>query len=158
MAVKTRDKDLDYILDEMVDVVENSKDEIFNISEEARSEHEQLLRELEYTKEKVLEYIEDGDKLEQNVRYSRKRLSEVSKYFDRYSEEEIREVYESTHELQTKLAMLRQEERALRLKRDELERRLQNLDNTIKRAENLANKISVILTYLTDDFKQVNEM
>src|SRR5690606_11468296 len=27
-----------------------------------------------------------------------------------------------------------------------------------KRAENLANKISVILTYLTDDFKQVNEM
>lgn len=158
MAVKTRDKDLDYILDEMVDVVENSKDEIFNISEEARSEHEQLLRELEYTKEKVLDYIEDGDKLEQNVRYSRKRLSEVSKYFDRYSEEEIREVYESTHELQTKLAMLRQEERALRLKRDELERRLQNLDNTIKRAENLANKISVILTYLTDDFKQVNEM
>ncbi|WP_026908911.1 sensor histidine kinase [Paucisalibacillus globulus] len=158
MAVKTRDKDLDYILDEMVDVVENSKGEIFHISEEARSEHERLLMELEYTKQKVLDYIEDGDKLEQNVRYSRRRLSEVSKYFDRYSEEEIREVYESTHELQTKLAMLRQEERALRMKRDDLERRLLNLDNTIKRAENLANKISVILNYLTDDFRQVNEM
>lgn len=158
MAVKTREKDLDFILDEMVDVVENSKDEIFNISEEARSEYEQLLRELEYTKEKVLEYIEDGDKLEQNVRYSRRRLSEVSKYFDRYTEDEIREVYESTHELQTKLAMLRQEERSLRVKRDDLERRLQNLDQTIKRAENLANKISVILTYLTDDFRQMNVM
>lgn len=158
MAVKTREKDLDFILDEMVDVVENSKDEIFHISEEARSEYEQLLRELEYTKQKVLEYIEDGDKLEQNVRYSRRRLSEVSKYFDRYTEDEIREVYESTHELQTKLAMLRQEERLLRVKRDELERRLQTLDQTIKRAENLANKISVILTYLTDDFRQMNEM
>ncbi|WP_047984495.1 sensor histidine kinase [Ornithinibacillus californiensis] len=158
MAVKTREKALDYILDEMVDVVENSKDEIFYISEEARSEYEQLLSELEYTKQKVLDYIEDGDKLEQNVRYSRKRLSEVSKYFDRYTEDEIREVYESTHELQTKLAMLRQDERALREKRDDLERRLQNLDQTIKHAENLANKISVILTYLTDDFRQVNEM
>ncbi len=158
MAVKTREKDLDFILDEMVDVVENSKDEIFNISEEARNEYEQLLSELEYTKQKVLEYIEDGDKLEQNVRYSRRRLSEVSKYFDRYTEDEIREVYESTHELQTKLAMLRQEERSLRVKRDELERRLQTLDQTIKRAENLANKISVILTYLTDDFRQMNEM
>ncbi|GIO26441.1 sensor histidine kinase [Ornithinibacillus bavariensis] len=158
MVVKTREKDLDYILDEMVDVVENSKDEIFNISEEARSEHEQLLRELEYTKAKVLQYIEDGDKLEHNVRYSRRRLSEVSKYFDRYTEDEIREVYESTHELQTKLAVLRQEERILRTKRDELERRLQNLEHTIRRAENLANKIAVILTYLTDDFRQVNEM
>ncbi|MEN2768725.1 sensor histidine kinase [Ornithinibacillus xuwenensis] len=158
MAVKTREKDLDFIVDEMVDVVENSKDEIFHISEEARSEHEQLLKELDYTKQKVLQYIDDGDKLEQNVRYSRRRLSEVSKYFDRYTEDEIREVYETTHELQTKLAMLRQEERALRTKRDEIERRLQNLDQTIKRAENLANKISVILTYLTDDFRQVNEM
>ncbi|MFS0674194.1 sensor histidine kinase [Ornithinibacillus sp. 179-J 7C1 HS] len=158
MAVKTREKALDFILDEMVDVVENSKDEIFHISEEARSEYEQLLGELEYTKAKVLQYIDDGDKLEHNVRYSRKRLSEVSKYFDRYSEDEIREIYETTHELQTKLAMLRQEERALREKRDDLERRLKNLDQTIKRAENLANKISVILTYLTDDFRQVNEM
>lgn len=158
MAVKTREKALDYILDEMVDVVENSKDEVFHISEEARSEYERLLRDLEYTKGKVLRYIDEGDKLEQNVRYSRKRLSEVSKYFDRYSEDEIREVYESTHELQTKLAMLRQEEKGLREKRDELERRLQNIDHTIKRAENLANKISVILTYLTDDIRQVNEM
>ncbi|WP_047980842.1 sensor histidine kinase [Ornithinibacillus contaminans] len=158
MAVKTREKDLDFILDEMVDVVENSKDEIFHISEEARSEYEQLLRELEVTKQKVIRYIEDGDKLDQNVRYSRRRLSEVSKYFDRYTEDEIREIYESTHELQTQLAMLRQEERVLRVKRDDLERRLQNLDSTIKRAENLANKIAVILTYLTDDFRQVNEM
>ncbi|MBC5637909.1 histidine kinase [Ornithinibacillus sp. BX22] len=158
MAVKTREKALDYILNEMVDVVENSKDEVFHISEEARTEYERLLRDLEYTKAKVLRYIDEGDKLEQNVRYSRKRLSEVSKYFDRYSEDEIREVYESTHELQTKLAMLRQEEKGLREKRDELERRLQNIDHTIKRAENLANKISVILTYLTDDFRQVNEM
>ncbi|SHF89419.1 sensor histidine kinase [Ornithinibacillus halophilus] len=158
MTVKTKEKDLDYILDEMVDVVENSKDEIFHISEEARSEHEMLSRELEETRSQVIQYIESGDQLEQNVAYSRRRLSEVSKYFDRYSEDEIREVYETTHALQTKLAMVRQEEKRLRDKRDELERRLISLHQTIERAEGLANKISVILTYITDDFRQVNEL
>ncbi|MBP1947989.1 sensor histidine kinase [Virgibacillus litoralis] len=158
MVQKMEEKALDYVIDEMIDVVQKSKDEIFNISEEARGEHENLLRELKDTKEKVIEHINDGDALEQKVKYSRQRLSEVSKYFDRHSESEIREVYENTHTMQTELAMLRQEEKGLRDRRDDLERRLLTLDQTIERAEGLASKISVILTYLNDDFKQVNEM
>ncbi|WP_099159869.1 sensor histidine kinase [Virgibacillus ndiopensis] len=158
MAVKTSEKALDSIIDEMIDVVEHSKDEIFNISEEARKDYERLLKELTETKESVIKHINDGDQLEQKVRFSRQRLSEVSKFFDRYSENEIREVYERTHKMQTELAMLRQEEKGLREKRDELERRLISLDQTIERAEGLASKISVILTYLNDDFRQVNEM
>ncbi|WP_010647637.1 sensor histidine kinase [Oceanobacillus massiliensis] len=158
MAVKISEKALDHVIDEMIDVVENSKDEIFNISEEARKEHEHLVKELKITKEKVLRHIENGDQLEERVRFSRQRLAEVSKYFERYTEAEIREVYENTHLMQTNLAMLRQEERVLRNKRDELERRLMTLSHTIDRAEGLAGKISVILTYLQDDFRQVNEM
>ncbi|TQS74838.1 sensor histidine kinase [Ornithinibacillus gellani] len=157
-TLKPKEKALDYIIDEMVEVVEKSKDEIFNISEEARVEHEELRRELRETKESVLVHIDEGDQLEQRVRYSRQRLSEVSKYFDRYSEQEIREVYESTHDMQTELAMLRQEEKSLRLKRDELERRILSLGQTIERANGLASKITVILNYLNDDFKKVNEM
>ncbi|MFC4023864.1 sensor histidine kinase [Oceanobacillus longus] len=158
MAVKISEKALDHVIDEMIEVVENSKDEIFNISEEARKEHEHLVFELKETKEKVLRHIENGDQLEEKVRFSRQRLAEVSKYFERYSEADIREVYENTHLMQTNLAMLRQEEKVLRDKRDELERRLITLSQTINRAEGLAGKISVILTYLQDDFRQVNEM
>lgn len=156
--MKTTEKNLDIIIDEMVDVVEKSKDEIFNISEEARKEHEMLVRELKETKEKVLHHIETGDELEHQVRYSRKRLSEVSKYFDRYSENEIREVYEKTHAMQTRLAIIRQEEQVLREKRDELERRIAALQHTVDRAEGLAGKITVVLNYLNDDFKLVNEI
>ncbi|MEN1967330.1 histidine kinase [Lentibacillus sp. N15] len=158
MVLKTSEKALDTVIDEMIDVVENSKDEIFNISEAARNDYEELQKQLEVTKEKVIKHIDDGDKLQQKVRFSRQRLSEVSKYFDRYSETEIREVYERTHKMQTELAMLRQEEKVLRERRDDLQRRLISLDQTIERAEGLAGKISVILTYLNDDFKQVNEM
>lgn len=155
---KFNEKVLDHIIREMVNVVENSKDEIFHISEEARKEYELLKEELKQTKQKVLAYIEKGDQLDQKVRRSRKKLSEVSKHFNRYSENDIRKVYEETHALQTQLAMLRQEEKGLRDKRDELERRLIRLDKTIERAEGLARKISVVLTYLHDDFSQVNEM
>ncbi|GAB3056868.1 sensor histidine kinase [Virgibacillus ainsalahensis] len=158
MAQKLSENVLDHVVEEMIEVVENSKDEIFNISEEARSEHEQLVVELKEIKKKVIQHIDNGDQMSQKVRYSRQRLAEVSKYFDRYTEDEIREVYENTHFMQTELAMLRQEEKALREKRDYLERRLITLSQTIERAEGLAGKISVILTYLHDDFKQVNEM
>jgi len=158
MVKRISESALDFIINEMVEVVENSKDEIFNISEEARKEHEHLVRELKITKVKVAKHIEDGDQLEQKVRYSRQRLAEVSKHFDRYTETDVRSVYERTHTMQTRLAVMRQEENALREKRDDLERRLISLGQTIERAEGLAGKISVILNYLHDDFKQVNEM
>ncbi|TMN21362.1 histidine kinase [Lentibacillus cibarius] len=158
MTKKPGEKALDAIVEEMIDVVHKSKDEIFHISEEARKEHELLEKELQETKDKVIAHINDGDELEKKVRMSRQHLSEVSKNFDRYSESEVREVYEYTHTMQTRLAMLRQEEKILRDKRDELERRLQSLDQTIERSEGLTSKVSVILTYLNEDFKQVNEM
>lgn len=158
MIQRVNDNDLDFIIDEMIGVVEKSKDEIFNISEGARTDHEHIKQELKQTKDEVFQLIDEGHALEQKVRHSRKRLSEVSRHFDHYSEQEIREVYEKTHAMQTTLAMKQQKEKVLREKRDDLERRLITLDQTIERAEGLAGKISVILTYLNDDFKQVNQI
>lgn len=152
------DKTLDLIIDEMIDVVENSKDEIFHISEEAREEHDQLAEELDSTKKKAIIYIKTVDNLEMKVKYSRLKLSEVSKNFNDYTEREVQEVYEQTHKMQTELAIIEREEWALRERRDELERRILLLSETVDRAENLAGKISVVLPYLNDDFRQVNDM
>ncbi|WP_181347247.1 sensor histidine kinase [Thalassobacillus sp. CUG 92003] len=155
---KPGDKALDHIIQEMVDTVSNSKDEIFQIGEESRSEFDQLKRELDETKKQVFVLIDESDKLEQKVRFSRKRLSEVSKHFQHYSEEEIRKVYEQTHQLQMDLSMKQEKEKQLRQRRDDLERRLKNLEETIGRAEALGGKISVVLNYLTEDFRQVSEV
>ena len=158
MGKKIEDKALDRIINEMVDAVENSKDEIFYIGEESRMEYEQLLTDLQLTKEKVADMIKEGDQLEQKVRYSKMRLSDVSRDFDRYSEEQIREVYEQTHKLQIELRMSREKEKILRERRDEIQRRLQGLELKMKRAEGLVGKISVVLNYLNDDFKQVSQL
>src|SRR5699024_5638065 len=82
----------------------------------------------------------------------------VSRHFDKYSERDIREAYEQTHAMQMQLAVLQQKEKQLRKRRDELERRLITLDETIERASRLGSKIAVVLNYLYDDFKQVNDI
>lgn len=158
MESQETNKDLDIIINEMIEVVENSKNEIFNISELAREEHDQLAKELKITKEKVVKYIKSGDHLQIKVKLSRKRLSQVSKNFNQYSEADIQQVYEQTHKMQIELAIIQREELSLRAKRDDLERRLLLLSQTVERAENLAGKISVVLPYLQEDFRQVNHM
>lgn len=154
---KLGDKALDFIINEMVDTVTNSKDEIFQISEDSRTEFEKLSEELVETKKQVHALINEGDQLEQKVKFSRMRLSEVSKQFQQYSEQDIRKVYEQTHGLQMDLSMNREKEKQLRERRDDLEVRLRGLAETIDRAEALGGKISVVLNYLTEDFKHVSD-
>src|SRR5690625_185032 len=148
---------LDGIIDEMTNVVEKSKDEIFHINEQALRERTQLQRELEETRIKVKKYMVYVDDLHKEVKTFKHRLSVVSREFNVYTEEDIREVYGQTHALQTELAIAEKEEKMLRLTRDELERRIIRLSSTVEHANNLGRKVSVILTYLYDDFTQVQE-
>jgi two-component system sensor histidine kinase DegS len=159
MANKKLDsKSLDQIVQKMIETVDHSKDEIFHIGEQSRKEHDRLLEELRETKENVHRLIDQADQLEAKVRLSRKRLSEVSKNFSNYSEAEIRNAYEKAHTLQMELAMIREKERQLRLRRDELERRIAGVKETIERADHLIGQITVVLNYLNGDLRQVSEL
>nr|WP_304216787.1 sensor histidine kinase [Fredinandcohnia onubensis] len=159
MATKGLDiKVLDSILEKMVHTVDHSKEEIFRIGEQSRQEFVSLTDELKDIKERVGTIIDEVDKLEVHTRFARKRLSEVSSHFKKYSEEEIRNAYEKAHDLQMQLTVVRQEEKQLRERRDELERRLVGLNDTIERADHLVGQISVVLNYLNSDFKMVGEI
>ncbi|WP_175990084.1 sensor histidine kinase [Bacillus sp. Marseille-Q1617] len=154
---KINTKLLDVILEKMVDTVDQSKDEIFQIGEQCRNDFEELTSELAEVKEMVIKVIDEGDELTQKSRHARLRLSEVSKHFQTYSETQVREAYEVAHDLQVKISINRQLEKQLRDRRDELQRRLQSLGDTIDRAEHLCTQISVVLNYLNSDLRQVNE-
>ncbi|WP_456277619.1 sensor histidine kinase [Bacillus sp. AK128] len=151
-------KMLDQILEKMVDTVEVSKDEIFRIGEQSRQEFESLSNELKELKAQVLLIIDEGDKLEVHTKLARKRLSDVSKHFKNFSEEEIREAYEKAHSLQMDLTVVRQKEKQLRDRRDEIERRLVGLTETIERAEALVGQISVVLNYLDSDLRAFGDL
>ncbi|MCK6206037.1 sensor histidine kinase [Bacillus infantis] len=151
-------KTLDFILEKMIETVDSSKDEIFRIGEQCRKDYETLADELKAVKEMVVRTIDEGDQLEGQTRFARKRLSEVSMHFKDYTELEVREAYEKAHKLQMELSMNRQAEKQLRDRRDDIERRLLGLTETIERAENLVSQINVVMDYLMSDLKQMGEV
>lgn len=155
---KANEKTLDKIIDEMVDTVSNSKDEIYKITEESREEHQSLSEQLLDIKQEIIQLIEDTERLEHKEKLARNRLAVVSENFDKYTEDEIRDVYEKTHELQTELKMKFEREKSLRSKRDYIQRRIRVLEKMIERANDIVSKVSVVLGYLTEDFKHVGDL
>ncbi|WP_226682058.1 sensor histidine kinase [Sutcliffiella horikoshii] len=151
-------KQLDMIIEQMVKTVEVSKDEIFEIGESSRKEFENLGKELNAVKLEVAQLIHKQDKLEVQVRHARNRLSEVSRQFKNYTEDQIRQAYDHAHELQLELHTISQKEVQLRNRRNEIERRLLNLEETITKADRLVSQVSVILNYVTGDLQQVGQM
>ncbi|GAE95075.1 sensor protein DegS [Gracilibacillus boraciitolerans JCM 21714] len=156
--MENNDRTLDYIIEEMIDTVKNSKDEVFEIAEDSRKEYDQLNQELAILKDDVGTVIEEGDHLEAKSNIARQKLSEVSKNFHQYSELKIKKVYDEAHQYQSELLVTRDKERALRKRRDELELRLKSLEQMVERADRLVGKISVVLNYLSEDFKNVTDL
>ncbi|MCR6112172.1 histidine kinase [Bacillus sp. A301a_S52] len=151
-------RSIEVILEKMMDMVGSSKVEIFEIGEESRHEYQTLKKELSQIQEKVVQLIEQSEKTELHSRFARNRLAEVSKHFASYSDEEVREAYEQANDYQVKLALLHQEEKQLRDRRDHIERRLMKLGETMERADHLINQINVVINYLTGDLQQVSDI
>lgn len=149
---------LDNILETMIKSVDESKGEVFEIEEQCRRDFQTLTQELEDIKIRVTVVIAENDTLDKKAYSARKRLSEVSMQFNKYSEEQVRDAYEIAHKLQVDLQLNRQLETQLRQRRDDLERRLKGLEQTIERAVNLASRINVVQNYLTQDLKNVGEV
>ncbi|QPG54230.1 sensor histidine kinase [Heyndrickxia coagulans] len=158
MTFKTFDsKVLDTILEKMITTVEESKHEIFEIGERCRQDYDSLINELEEVKATVAKVIEQTDELETKSKFARRRLAEVSQHFRDFSEQQVREAYEKAHTIQIQLSMNRQRELQLRERRNELERRLHSLKDTIDRANHLVSQTTVVLNYLTSDLQSISE-
>ncbi|WHY85431.1 sensor histidine kinase [Neobacillus novalis] len=150
-------KSIDEIREEMIDTVTCSKTDIFRIGEQCRTDYENMTNELKSIKQMMVKLNEEGQQLESQVLEARVMLSEVSMNFKKYSEGEVRDAYEKAHQLQMDLSINWQYKKQLLEKRDDLERRLIGLDETIDRADQLISQISVVMNYLTSDLKQVGK-
>jgi len=157
MAKKFDVKALDSIFDEVMEKMERSKQDIFVISEQSRQSYEDMKNELEEVRTNIARAIKTGDLLEEKTRAARRRLAEVSQFFNSFTESQVRQAYEQANELQVKLSINRSEEKQYRQKRDSLQRRLQSLLQTIERAEYLVNRLNVTMNYLTSDHEKVDE-
>lgn len=146
---------LDVIFNRMLETITSSKDDVFIISEQSRRNFEEMQQELEVVRHEIKIIIDESDNLEKLLQLSRQRLVVVSKSFNIHSEEQIRAAYENTSNLQLKVSLCREREKQLRDKRDDLERRLRTLYDTIERADHIVNQVNVVINFLTTDLKNV---
>jgi two-component system sensor histidine kinase DegS len=149
---------LDRVIKNAINVMESSKYQIFEISETARQERDALVRELEEIKEETSNTIELVDKLEKDYRRSRIRLTEVSRDFNRFREEDIKAAYEVAISLQLQLTIAREKESHHKARRDELQKRVKNVDKQVERAETIVSQMNVVLEYLSGDLNQVTRI
>lgn len=150
-------KNLNDVLSRVMDSIKVGQDELFSISENIRQENENLKIEMENLKRQVSKIIDEVDAFEVREKLSRKKLSLVSKGFDKYDEEDIRGAYEEARDIQIKLIVKREEEKNMINRRTELELRFKKNRETIHRIDGFVSKMSSVMDFLVGDLSNVNE-
>ena len=138
----------------MIDTVTESKEEIVRITESSATEYSLIQNELKELTEKIEFYIAESDRLDLLVKAAKNKLVQVSKKFHIHSEQEIRDAYERANQMQLERFLVQKEEMNAQQRRNDLERRLLVLEDTIERAEKLVSRVSVVLNFLRDDLQQ----
>ncbi|MGB7604742.1 MAG: sensor histidine kinase [Lutisporaceae bacterium] len=148
---------LNEIIKNTVEIIEKSKNEIFDIAEGARNECRLVEEELSHIRSKTLEIIRMVDELRNQEKDSRYRLMIVSKNIKDFNEEDIRIAYEKAKDLQIKCIVKQTEEQQLIQRRNELERRHKLAKDTAVKAESLVSKVGVAMGYLSGGLMELSE-
>lgn len=146
---------VDKILENTIDSIDNSKDEILEIIEHARNECIRLERELKEIKEKIDMVIKEVDSLYIEEKRSRAYLAMVSKNFTTYDEEDIKYAYDKANELRVQLLLKREEEKILRERRTEKELSLKSAIEVFERIEKVGKSIKVASEYLKGNLDDI---
>lgn len=147
--------DLERILRETINTIRKSQEQMFSIAENAREECQRVKKDFEEVQHKTAATIKKVDTFEEKDKIARRRLVEVSKNFDKFGEEDIKEAYENAKNIQVELALLREREKQLREKRTELELRYKNLKIMVKKAESLISQVGIAMDFLGSNLESI---
>lgn len=143
------------ILQNTIQSIDNSKEEILEIVEYTRKECIKLEEELNGIRFRVEKVIEEVDVLEIEERRSRNNLFMVSKNFAINTEEDIKNAYDKANELRVALLLKREEERLLREKREEKELSLKSAIEVYERSQKIGKTVEVAGEYLRGNLDEI---
>ncbi len=145
------------IIDKTVNVLEESKKDIFSIGEAARKDEENTRKELENINEEINDLINRIDRLEKRNRKARIKLMHVSSDFYNSTEEDIKKAYSEAENSSIEIAVLQEKEDQLKNQRNTLEQRIIKIKDTVKMAENLVTKVSIMHEYLLGELSSLSD-
>ena len=131
-------------------MIDKSREAIYDMRK-VPGECHRLEEELKQLKIEVERIIIRGEELEQQLKQSRMRLALISKNFDKYTQDDIRQAYESADKIRIELAVNREREKFAIVRRNDLERRLKEAYGTVEKAEQLVNQVGTVMDYLSGD-------
>lgn len=157
MNNKDLNKAIEDLFNSTLEVMNSGKEEIKNMVMDIKDDYARKIMELSDIQEKLLLTIEEVDSLSIEEKRSRKRLVEVSNDFKRFDESDIKEAYECTHNLRSRLEIKKQEERLYINRRRELELGLKKMLNNIDKGEKTIDKLGKISEYIEGNKKGIND-
>jgi len=148
---------LDEIFKNTVAAVEKGKDDLDVIFEAAQQEYKRINDLLEDIREDLERTITEVDELGHRFQRARVKLMQVTKGRSKYTEEEVQEVYDSAHEYQVRLSVLRERERELKKSRNELERTVRKLKEMVERSQKMISQMSIAVDLLRGNFEAASK-
>jgi len=148
---------LEEIVREVVDTVERAREDIYYLADQARREYTRLASELAELRLEVSEVIRMVEECEKEEKKARRRLVEVSRDFEKYTEEDIKEAYDNARNMQVQLSILRERERNLNHRRDMLERNLRHIEQLAQRAESMVERVNVVVKMLKGNAEIISD-
>lgn len=146
---------IDSIIKKTVEAIDKSKSELFNIAEAARNEKKKIEEDFEQSKRKVIELSSVVAQIEKELIDSKKMLLKANKYFEKYSDEEKKKVYEKTDNLRIEMAIKRELEQIEIQKRNELELRLRDAVKMVERTDRMISAVGSAMNLLTGDLQSI---
>lgn len=143
------------ILQRTIEAIENSKEEIIEIVEQARNNVKIAEKELEEIKEQVEKVIKEVDELEIKEKKSRIYLANVNKNFNIYSEKDLKDAYDKANEIRIQLLLKREMEKNLINKRREQELILKSAFEVYEKAKKAWKSVSVVNEYLNGNLDEI---
>lgn len=150
-------KKLDNIIKNTIKSVENSKNEIFDISETARVEAKNAQDELIKMKVETLEAMNYLEFLEEELNKAKVRLFEVNKNFQNYTEQELQKAYEEADKLLVQVTILREKEKSIIQRRNDMEVRHKDATKMADKADKLISQVGVVFDYLSGNLKDIGD-
>jgi len=147
---------LEAAITDTLEAIQDGKEQVELIAKRTWEEVQQIEAEYEAIKQECLEAIHQVEVTEHQSRVARERLIVVNRGgAQQFSEKTMKQAYDEAHEFQVELGRWREREIQLRMRRDELARRLKSLRITAHEAETLMVKFNHISDYLTTEFGEL---
>lgn len=147
---------LDDIVKKTVKVIDNSRNQIYDIAENCRQESKRLEEELEHLEieaERLAEYLKIQ---ERELSAAKKKLLDVSKNYSSHSEENIKQAYETADKLRVDVIVSREKEKNVLKRRNEMQLRLNRSVGILEKADKLVNQVGIAMNFLNGNLQDLS--